>query len=179
MNKKFLIPAVIGLVIIGIYFLFRDDMAGDAGKQGPSVPAMEFSGTEMHEVENGKETWRLSVGHVKMTADQNTAELEDIDGYFKNETVELRLKAKRGIAKRAEKSLYLEGEVTGTTTDGAVLHAENLTYDGKTGILSTDKAFTVEKGDHILSADSFTADRILQKIEAKGHAVLKEKGETK
>lgn len=178
MNKKFLISAVIIILIAGIYFLFRDDMAAEDGAKN-SAPAMEFTGTEMHEVENGKETWRLSVGHVKMGTDQNTAELEDIEGYFKNETVELHLTAKRGIAKRTEKSLYLEGEVTGTTTDGAVLHAENLTYDGKTGILSTDKAFTVEKGNHILSADSFTADRILQKIEAKGHALLKEKGETK
>lgn len=65
----------------------------------------------------------------------------------------------------------------GQTSDGAVLHAENLTYDGKTNQLSTDRFFTVEKDGKILSADSFTADRILQMIEARGNARLADKEE--
>lgn len=179
MSKKTLIGIAAGvLAAAGIFFLFKDDM-GTPGENGANaLPAMEFSETELHETENGKETWRLKVGHVIMAADKNTAELTDVSGYFKNDTIELTLTAKRGEAKREEKKLYLEGEVEGKTTDGAVLHAENLTYDGKTGILSTDKAFTIEKDGRILSADSFKADRILQKLEARGNARLREKGET-
>lgn len=60
------------------------------------------------------------------------------------------------------------------TKDGKELYAENLTYDGNKEILSTDKAFIVKKDGKVLTADAFDADRVLQKITARGHAKLAE-----
>lgn len=85
------------------------------------------------------------------------------------------IKAKKGIIKRAEQTVNLEGDIEGKTKDGLILYAKNLTYDGKKQVLSTDCSFTVEKDGRILTADSFTADRVLEKIVAKGHAKLADK----
>lgn len=174
-RKGVIIAAVLLALAAGLYFLFG------SGGLGPEIGSvgMEFSGSELHETKDGKAVWSLKVGHATLDADRNTAHFTDVDGYFKNDSIELRLTAKTGMAKRNEKTLYLEGDVVGTTTDGAVLHAKNLSYDGKKEILSTDQFFTVEKDGKILSADSFTADRILQEIVAKGHAKLETKEEAK
>ncbi len=176
MNKKLAAGAAALLLCGGLWFLFSAPEEG-TGTDNVPVPAMEFSDTEVHEMENGNIVWKMNVGHATLDADKNTMHFTDVDGYFKNDDMELTLKARSGMAKRQERLLYLEGDVEGQTSDGAVLHAENLTYDGTTNQLSTDRFFTVEKDGKILSADSFTADRILQMIEARGNARLADKEE--
>lgn len=71
------------------------------------------------------------------------------------------------------KPFIFEGNVEGYGRDGEELYAENLTYDGNKDILSTDKA-VVKKDGKVLTADEFDADRVLQKITARGHAKLAE-----
>ena len=110
-----------------------------------------------------------------MESDRNTAYLTDIEGFFAEDGNELSIKAKKGIIKRAEQTVNLEGDIEGKTKDGLILYAKNLTYDGKKLVLSTDCSFTAEKDGRILTADSFTADRVLEKIVAKGHAKLADK----
>lgn len=176
-RRSLLIAALVVLVGAFLYFFLTD--TGEApGETGPAPAVMEFSDTELHETQNGDTVWKMNVAHMKLDADKNTAHLTGIDGYFKNQDIELNLKADKGIADRGKQTLYLEGHVEGTTTDGAVLHAENLTYDGKTQKLSTDKTFIAEKDGKILTADSFDADRVLQVIQAKGHAHLRDKEAT-
>ncbi len=172
-NKAGIVLALILLLIGSIYLFLTSGI--EETPEGSAAPVMEFSDTELHETKDGKLVWQMQVSHIEMDADKNTANLSGVTGYFKNEDMELHLKADKGKARRNEKMLYLEGNVQGTTTDGAVLYAENLTYDGKTGKLSTDKSFILDKDGKELTADSFTADRVLQKVEAKGHAKLTEK----
>ena len=174
MNKRVGIILLLIAVFIGSIYLFLTSGLEDAS-EGGSAPVMEFSDTELHEIKAGKLVWQMQVAHIEMDADKNTAKLTGVSGYFQNGDIELKLKADKGKAKRAEKILYLEGNVEGTTTDGASLYAENLTYDGKTGKLSTDKSFLLDKDGKELTADAFTADRVLQVVEARGHATLKEK----
>lgn len=177
MNTKLAIRAAVAvLVVAGAVWLY---MPGGSGPGGSSAPLMEFSGSEIHEMEDGEVVWKLNVGHAVIEGDRNTMNFTDVDGYFRDDNKELTLTAKRGTARRNEKLLYIEGDVVGKTSDGAVLHAKNLTYDGKTGRLSSDAFFTVEKDGRILSADSFVADRVLQTVEARGNARLAEKEDIK
>lgn len=181
MNNKRLI-LIIGAVILvaaGLFYLFKDNhgnMTGQASSQGP---AMEFNNIEMNEDKDGKAVWRLKAGYVAMSRDKNHADMKDIDGYFKKDDQELYLKADSGWFDRKAKKIYIEGHVEGHTADGLILHAENLSYDGNTEILSTDKFFTAEKDNRVLTADCFTGDRVLEKLVAKGHAKLADKEETK
>ena len=93
---------------------------------------------------------------------------------FMKDGDELHLKADKGRIDRGAKTDYIEGNVEGYGRDGEELYAENLTYDGNKDILSTDKAFVVKKDGKVLTADEFDADRVLQKITARGHAKLAE-----
>ena len=56
------------------------------------------------------------------------------------------------------------------SSDYAAFHCS-----GNTDILSTDEFFAAEKDGRVLTAESFTADRVLEKITAKGHARLADK----
>ena len=145
-KKSILIVLVILLAVLGIYFLFKDDHH-EKGSAKSDGPAMEFSNIEMKEDKDGQSVWRIK---AKLNADQ-------------------------GHYDRKQKKVHVEGHVEGTSSDGMVLHAKNLTYDGHTDILSTDEFFTAEKDGRVLTADSFTADRVLEKITAKGHARLADK----
>ncbi len=178
-KKNLLIIAVVLLVALGIYFLFKDDHSNIETQGNTQSPAMEFNNIEMKEDKDGKAVWRLKAGYVAMSRDKNHADMKDIDGYFKKDDQELYLKADKGWYDRKEKKIYIEGHVEGHTGDGLILHAENLTYDGNTEILSSDTFFTAEKDGRVLSADSFTGDRVLEKLTAKGHAKLADKEETK
>ena len=110
-----------------------------------------------------------------MSRDKNSADMEGIEACFLKDGNELKLIADQGHYDRKQKKVHVEGHVEGTSSDGMVLHAKNLTYDGHTDILSTDEFFTAEKDGRVLTADSFTADRVLEKITAKGHARLADK----
>ena len=166
-HKKLIIGVVLMVLItLGVYILFKGDgnsiFIGDDTTQ-----AVEFNDINLNEEKDGKVIWNLRARHVRMESDRNTVYLTDIEGFF--------AEAKKGVIKRAEQTVNLEGDIEGKTKDGLILYAKNLTYDGKKQVLSTDCSFTAEKDGRILTADSFTADRVLEKIIAKGHAKLADK----
>lgn len=175
-TKTGLIIAVILLLVLGVYFLFKDDHADENGSSG-SITTMEFSNIELKEDQEGKPIWRLKAKHVIMSKDKNSADMEGLDGYFIKDGNKLAIKADKGTYSRKEQKVYIEGHVEGESSDGLILHAENLSYDGKKQVLSTDKFFTAEKDGRVLTADSFTGDRVLEKMTAKGHAKLADKEE--
>ena len=168
-HKKSIIGVVLMVLItLGVYILFKGD--GNSVFNGDdTTQAVEFNDINLNEEKDGKVIWNLKARHVKMESDRNTAYLTDIEGFFAEDGNELSIKAKKGIIKRAEQTVNLEGDIEGKTKDGLILYAKNLTYDGKKQVLST------EKDGRILTADSFTADRVLEKIVAKGHAKLADK----
>ena len=169
-RAKMIIGAA-ALLCLGLFLLFGG--GNWFGKPEVTVPVMELSNSEMQETQGGKVIWKLKAERVSIGADKNSATMENVEGYFKNEDTEFTLKAKTGRVLRKEQWVYLEGEVRGKTKDGAELSAENLTYDGKAQKLSTDKYFVLTKDGRELTADSFIADRVLERVEAKGHAKLR------
>lgn len=178
-HKKLIISLLcVCLMGIGLYFLFKEDQTV-MDTSAVTDQAVEFDDIDLNEEKDGKTVWRLKARHVKMENNKNIIYLTDVDGQFSQDENELTLSAKKGIIKRTEQTVFLEGNVEGTTKDGLILHAKNLTYDGKKQILSTDQSFMVEKENRVLTADSFTADRVLEKIVAKGNAKLADKEENK
>lgn len=85
-KKNLLIIAVVLLVALGIYFLFKDDHASMENQGKTQGPAMEFNNIEMKEDKDGNAVWRLKAGYVAMSRDKNHADMKDIDGYFKRTT---------------------------------------------------------------------------------------------
>lgn len=173
-NKKIIlsIAAFFVMMMIGsCYFLFHDK----GGLPGAGLSSMEFSGVDLKEERNGELLWKLKIDHGKVDVEKNIIYLEGIDGYFQEGENQLQITAKEGRWEKDRERICLEGQIRGKTKTGLSLFAENLIYDGKTGVLSTDKPFRIEKDGRELSADAFTADRGLEKITATGHATLKEK----
>ena len=168
-----LIVVIILLLAAGIYFLFKDDNKG-MNTASSSAPSIEFHNSDVKETKDGKIVWRFKAGHAKVSKDQNFIDMEQVEGDFMKDGDELHLKADEGRIDRGAKTVYIEGNVEGHGKDGEELYAENLTYDGNKDVLSTDKAFVVKKDGKVLTADEFDADRVLQKITARGHAKLAE-----
>jgi hypothetical protein len=170
-SKKLWLIIIMGIFIGLFYFFFCNKEKPTEENQS----TIEFTGVELKEEQNGKVIWKLKVDHGKVDRENNIIQLTGIDGYFIKDDNQLQIIAKEGRWEKNNKIIFLEGHVEGKTSDGGHVSAENIKYDEKIDTLSTDKPFTIEKNGRILSADSFTADRVLEEITAKGHAKLKDK----
>ena len=173
-QKTMLIAAVVFLIALGIYFLFKDDHTA-MNKTSSSSTAMEFDNMDLKESKDGKIIWRLKAAHAAVSADKNIVTMNGVEGYFAKDGKEFHISGDKGRIDRKAKTVYMEGNVEGKTGDGDTLNAENLTYDGGKDVLSTDKPFKAVKDGKILTADSFNADRVIEKVTAKGHAKLTDK----
>lgn len=178
-QKGLLIGGLILLLAVGIYFLFRGDNEAMKAASASSGPAMEFDNIELHESKDGKNIWQVKAKHVTMSRDKNVVEMTGVEGTFTKDDDEFHLTADRGRMDRKAQTLYLEGNIDGKTQTGMTLKAENLSYDGKTQILSTDKFFTADKDNRVLTGDSFRGDRVLNRLTVTGHAKLADKEDTK
>lgn len=177
-QKGLLIGGIILLLALGIYFLFRGDdeaMRSDAS----SGPAIEFDNIDFHESKDGETVWQIKAAHVTMDKDRNLIHMTGVQGFFVKDGDELQLSADKGEMDRTRQTVYLEGNVDGKTKTGMTLKAENLSYDGKTQVLSTDRFFTAERDNRVLTGDSFRGDRVLNQLRVEGHAKLADKEEEK
>jgi hypothetical protein len=130
-HKKLIIGVVLMVLItLGVYILFKGDgnsiFIGDDTTQ-----AVEFNDINLNEEKDGKVIWNLRARHVRMESDRNTVYLTDIEGFFAEDGNELSIKAKKGVIKRAEQTVNLEGDIEGKTKDGLILYAKNLTMMGR------------------------------------------------
>lgn len=175
-NKPLILAGiVILLAALAYYFLFAGSGANQQQTPSPSSTAMEFDDLDLKEEADGQLIWKLKADHVKMDNDKNTIRMEGVDIYFSKDGNELHVTGDSGVLKQKEKTVDITGHVEGKTADGMVYHGDNLHYDGNTQFLSSDTKFTAEKDGRVLTADTFKADRILERIEAKGNARLADK----
>lgn len=174
-KKKIFIIIITVIICIGIYLLFRKD--GFEFKHSKEAEfAIEFKGTELKEERDGKLIWKLKADRVNIDKDKNVMSIEGAECIFNDNGMSLDVNADSAIFNKNENVLYLKGSIKGHSDDGTSIKAENLKYESKTGILSSDRPFFIEKDGHKLTADSFTADRILKTVKAKGNASLTDRG---
>lgn len=164
---------VILLVALAYYLLFSG--TGTDQKQTPPPSAMEFDNLDLKEETDGQLVWKLKAAHVKMDNDKNTIRMDGVEIYFSKDGNELHVTGDSGVLKQKEKTVDITGHVEGKTADGMIYRGDNIHYDGKTQVLSSDRHFSAERDGRVLTADSFKADRILERIEAKGNARLADK----
>lgn len=157
------------------WLLMEDSGTARPGSAASSSAMAEFSGADLKQEENGQIVWSLKVDHVRVDPQTQTAYLTGVNGFFQKEGDQLKLKAEEGTLNQKTKKVHLEGSVEGHSSDGIVLHAKNLDYDGNTGILSAQGGFTAEQDGRVLTAETFTADRVLQEIKAMGSPSLSER----
>lgn len=173
-KKKIWITALIAIICIGIYLLFGNDGIGKHSSEADF--AIEFKGTEIKEERNGELIWKLKADHVNIDKDKNILNVKGVECVFHDKGVSLDIHADIATFNKKDNILYLEGSIDGKTSEGTSVNAKKLKYDGKTEILSSDSKFFVEKDGYKLKADSFTADRVLNVIKAKGNASLTDRG---
>ncbi|MDY6084569.1 MAG: LPS export ABC transporter periplasmic protein LptC [Dialister sp.] len=164
---------VILLVALAYYLLFSG--TGTDQKQTLPPSAMEFDNLDLKEETDGQLVWKLKAAHVKMDNDKNTIRMDGVEIYFSKDGNELHVTGDSGMLKQKEKTVDITGHVEGKTADGMIYRGDNIHYDGKTQILSSDRHFSAERNGRVLTAESFKADRMLERIEAKGNARLADK----
>ena len=91
--KLYITIAVILLLAVGIYALFRGDTKRMNAAAGSGNPAMEFDNIDLKEDKDGKPVWRFKAKHVTMSQDKNIIEMTGVDGSFMKDDNEIDLTA--------------------------------------------------------------------------------------
>lgn len=177
-QKKWILAVFLFLATAAAVWMMKDSGTGrPGGASSSSSPMAEFSGADLKEEENGQLVWSLKVDHVKVDPQTQISYLTGVQGFFQKGDSRLKLQAQQGTVDQKKKQIHLEGSIEGKSSDGITLNAKNLDYDGNTDILSAQGGFTAEQDGRVLTADSFTADRVLQEIKAMGSPRLSERND--
>ena len=86
-QRQFIVLIVVIAILFGVYLLFPDKQ-GSNEQNASNESIVTFDDIDMKESLQGKTVWYLKAAHVKIDKDKDTAYLEGVEGYFKNDSGE-------------------------------------------------------------------------------------------
>ena len=167
---------VVFFVALFGYILYDSTPKASEGTQ-QNTGLVEFSGAFLEEKKDGKPIWKLAAKKIMMDPVKKKVYLTDFNGVFIDEKgTELTLTAPEGVADQNTKQIILKGEIIGKSSDGTVLKAVNLQFDGMKNIVTATDGFTITKNDTVITGNKLNADVALELITATGNAKISRGG---
>lgn len=142
---------------------------------GPRV--MSYADNTLSEERDGRTVWKMTAEKVNVDIDTNDTGMTKIDGTFYAEDGRtLTLQAEEGRMDSKTRDIVLTGGIEAATSDGAHLHARQLTWTAAEGMLTAEGDAELVRddiratGDRIVSTDGF------QKFSIFGNAHIEKGG---
>jgi LPS export ABC transporter protein LptC len=175
MNKRTILLYSLGvLLLIGsLYYFLREEALAPDVSRSISQPKQEisFEKTAMVEEKNGKRLWELSAEAVNMDSKANKVYLTNVKGIFYSENGgSVNIIARKGVADTLTKEIFLEGEVTAVTNEGATFTAPNARWSGELRLFHANGGVKLTRGDTVMTGDTLDSDVDLEKVKIRGNA---------
>lgn len=173
MNKqKFLIGLVLLLFVCVVVWAVRT--VPEAPAQQPletESKTMTYEGNTIKSEKNGKVVWELTSETMTMDVDTKDVALENLTGKFYGDDGRVAtMTAKHGAYKDGAKDITVDTDVNVTTTDGAALTCDKLTWDDNEGKLTADGHVYIQHEDMKATADKIESTNLFHHFKAMGHA---------
>ena len=133
---------------------------------GPRV--MSYADNTLSEERDGRTVWKMTAEKVNVDIDTNDTGMTKIDGTFYAEDGRtLTLQAEEGRMDSKTRDIVLTGAIEAATSDGAHLHARQLTWTAAEGMLTAEGDAELVRddiratGDRIVSTDNFQRFRVI------------------
>ena len=174
-----IVAAVLVAFSISLYYLFTDNAAKIEERQQVSDDRLvEFNGSDIEEMKDGKLAWRLTAEKIKIDPDTNImylthpqALIADVDGK------ELTINADSGIVDRAHQKIEIKPPIDATTPEGDRMVTDgSVYYKMDTRRISGGKVEIHKSDGTELSGDAFETNAALDDVLLQGHAKVS-KGE--
>lgn len=175
-NKKLIaIVGAVVLVLVGLIAYLMQDTGDESTKNPISGQLVNFQGAELQEESDGKLVWALTAEKIEYDPRSKSVVLINLKGQFYQDNVTTTVAAPHAVLSGDRSSLDIDGGITATNTDEAVLKTSALHFDNKTKQFTSQSAFTYESKDVILTGDKLEGNMALKQISAVGNAKLTKK----
>lgn len=170
------IGCILLLCVFGIgYIFFGEPSAQESASTKQEGTLVTFSGADFREEKDGELVWLLKAEKILVDSGTKDVYFTNAEAVLYKEGNSLVVHAKKAELKASTGVITLEGEVKATSPNGTTFVGEDLTFNTKENKLTSNKTFTYSDGHMTLTADTLTADTVMQQIEAKGHVKIEEK----
>lgn len=132
---------------------------------------MTYDDNTIKSEKNGKIVWELTSETMMMDVDTKDVEMENLTGKFYGDDGRVAtLTAKHGAYKDGAKDITIDTDVSVTTTDGAALTCDKLTWNDTEGKLTADGSAYIKHEDMEARADKIESTNLFHHFKAIGHA---------
>lgn len=130
-----------------------------------SEPTLLFEGFHMVSTQKGEREWDFYARAAQIFEREELARAQDIKVvYWREGRAVSTLTARRGFLQTETRRIRAEQDVV-MVSDQGVLRTEMLQWDNVKGLITTDQAVTVERGQDVLTGVGLEADSELKHVE--------------
>lgn len=184
MNKqrKYLASIAVVVLVVGfVYWLFAEEASHippATVTEENAAPPLSYIGNSIQEEKNGKKIWELNAEFIEVDQKTKNMLMKNIKGTFyqaDNKTVTI--EAPRAIYDVTNKNVMLSDGVQATSSDGAVLNADEVIFDRDKEIFNGNGHVKLTRGDTIMTGDKLEAFEAFSKFRVTGNAHILKGGQ--
>ncbi|MBQ7453799.1 MAG: LPS export ABC transporter periplasmic protein LptC [Selenomonadaceae bacterium] len=167
---------VIFFVCVGVWVVRTTPNEPPPQEKFDPPTVMEYEGNTITEEKDGVIIWELTCDKMRIDTITQNMELEGVHGKFYQHDPEKswELTAKKGVYYQVDETVYVEGEVNVTNSDGAKLQSDRLEWFSKDEKLIATGNVKIAKDDMRAFGDTAYTDNNFKHFGLIGHAkVLK------
>jgi len=129
-------------------------------REAGSGPVQTFQNLELRETSEGKLEWILRARRAVRSSANEPTRLESlrVDFYQRTERIRSSLTSDSGLVNPAKGTLVARGNVVVLTPDGNRLETEELCWDRKSSLVSSEREVKLVRKDDILTGIGFQSD---------------------
>ena len=169
--KRLLILSAVMFVGLIVWVVKTTPDAPPKVDKVPPPITMEYEGNELSEEVNGVRIWDLTAERMVVDANTQDAELVKLVGHFyQTDGRSLEFRAEHGLYKYETRDIYVNGNITVETSDGARLLCDQLGWVNADGMLIALDNVKISRDDIKATGDRAESTDGFRHFWLKGHA---------
>jgi len=175
-NKKTILYITGAVIIMAVIFGWL--MAGTGGvkepvTKGPEVAPHELKNTSLHEEDNGKKIWELTLASLIYDKERDVNVLKGVKGkFYQPDGSNITIESEAGEIDMKSKTITLTGRPKGVFSTGGELIADKLSWLSKDEKIVAEGNVKITKDDIVGTAQKATMETVLEHLKLEGEALV-------
>ena len=175
-NKKTILYITGAVIIMAVIFGWL--MAGTGGvkepvAKGPEVAPHELKNTSLHEEDNGKKIWELTLASLIYDKERDVNVLKGVKGkFYQPDGSNITIESEAGEIDMKSKTITLTGRPKGVFSTGGELIADKLSWLSKDEKIVAEGNVKITKDDIVATAQKATMETVLEHLKLEGEPLV-------
>jgi LPS export ABC transporter protein LptC len=175
-NKKTILYITGALLIMAVIFAWLMSGVGsikEPAANGPEVAPHELKNTSLHEEDNGKKVWELTLASLIYDKERDVNVLKGIKGkFYQADGSNIAIESETGEIDMKTKAIMLTGHPKGVFSNGGELVADKLTWLSHEQKIVAEGNVKITKDDIVATAQKATMETAIEHLKLEGEALV-------